>query len=227
MDSSIMIAGIRRHTEQLASDAADNLDAPIQHCPGWMVVDVVTHLGEVQGFWANVVEHRSTEQPHRDNSRAGVAPHEAVAWLRHQSSRLTSALATCADDVALWTWWPSAQNAGFIKRRQLNESAVHGWDVRNALGQPDPIDEETSLVGLQEFVEVMAVDLQSGKPRPPQVELRVVNGLWRGLLFDPLATTSVSLLLEGSASDLLLCLWGRHPVDDPLIAAAIDTIDLS
>lgn len=222
-----MVRGIRRHTEQLASDAEENLDAPIQHCPGWTVVDVVTHLGEVQGFWANVVEHRSTQQPHRDNPGAGVAANEAVAWLRHQSSRLTSALATCADDVALWTWWPPAQHAGFIKRRQLNESAVHGWDVRNALGHPDPIDEETARVGLQEFVEVMAVDLQPGKPMPPQVELRVVDGLWRRLLFDPSAATSDSLVLEGSASDLLLSVWGRRAIDDPAIAAAIDTIDLS
>ena len=222
-----MIQGIRRHTDQLATDAVANLDAPIEHCPGWTVVDVVIHLGEVQGFWADVVGRRSTEQPHRGHPGADVERHEAVAWLCNKSSRLTSALTTCADDVALWTWWPPAQHAGFVKRRQLNESAVHGWDVRNALGRPDPIDEETARVGLQEFVEVMAVDLQPGKPMPPQVELRVVDGLWRGLLFDPSAASGDSLLLEGTASDLLLSLWGRHTVDDAAIAAAIDTIDLS
>ena len=183
-----MIQGIRRHTDQLATDAVANLDAPIEHCPGWTVVDVVIHLGEVQGFWADVVGRRSTEQPHRGHPGADVERHEAVAWLCNQSSRLTSALTTCADDVALWTWWPPAQHAGFVKRRQLNESAVHGWDVRNALGSPDPIDEETARVGLQEFVEVMAVDLQPGKPMPPQVELRVVDGLWRRLLFGYMGT---------------------------------------
>jgi uncharacterized protein (TIGR03083 family) len=229
-----MIEGIKTVSEQLAVSASRNLDAPVEHCPGWTVRDLLVHIGEVQRFWARIVSERLVARP-TDVPRGLPEGAEPIAWFRSQTTALTSALDTCADDVALWTWWDPEQHAGWVKRRQLDEVVIHAWDAANAVGVAGPIPVELAVVGLQEFVDVFACDLRGGA-EPPAVSLVATDCDWGGVLFG--GDTSVgngsvgpgalpSLELRATASNLLLSLWGRVSVVDPAIASALAAIDLS
>jgi uncharacterized protein (TIGR03083 family) len=226
MDSSTLVDGIRSHSAALTIDAARDLDAPVEHCPGWTVADLVVHIGDVQWFWAEAVIRRVQERSELDQVVRVSDRGEPLRWFRTQTGRLVEALASCTDDVALWTWWPSSQNAAFVKRRQFNEVVMHGWDARNAVGDPRPIDTASALIGLEEFVEVMSCDLVEGA-RPPSVALRCTDDPWRGTLFDESPDDSARLHLEGTASDLLLTVWRRIECADVDVATALAPIDLS
>lgn len=224
-----MIEQLRSESEALAISALINMDAQVEHCPAWTIRDLVVHIGEVQRFWVRIVSDRLMARP-TDGLRGLPEGAEPIQWFRSQTTALVSALATCADDVPLWTWWDPEQNAGWVKRRQLNEVVVHGWDAANAVGISRRIPTEVAIVGLQEFVDVFACELSDGA-EPPPVVLAATDCDWNAVLFPHTSkdglTAGPSLELRASASDLLLSLWGRVRVADPAIAAALGAIDLS
>jgi uncharacterized protein (TIGR03083 family) len=225
-----MIEQLRTVSEQLAVSASANMEASVQHCPGWTVHDLVVHIGEVQRFWVRIVGERLTARP-MDGLRELPEGVEPLEWFRSQTTALVSVLATCADDVSVWTWWEPQQNAAWVKRRQLNEVVVHAWDAANAVGSASPIPTDLAVVGLQEFVDVFARDLREGA-EPPPVALVATDCDWSAVLFsgEPIVNPSApvpKLELCGTASEVLLSLWGRSTLVDPATAAALGAIDLS
>jgi uncharacterized protein (TIGR03083 family) len=226
MQSDVMIEGIRRISEEMAVDASNDLDASVEHCPGWLMRDLVAHIGSVQQFWVSIVEGRHVTRPSTAELRGLPNDADAIGWFREQTHRLTTALHTCADDVPVWTWFEPQQNALFVKQRQLIEVAVHGWDARNAVGDPRPISAEVATVGLQEFVDIMALDIVAGT-NPPPITLRATDVTWAGTIFSDVNPRANVIALDGTASDLLLTLWNRKPIDDPAVARALAAVDLS
>ncbi len=228
-----MIEQLRTVSEQLAVSASVNMEAPVQHCPGWTVRDLVIHIGEVQRFWVRIVGERLTLRP-TDGMRGLPEGAEPIDWFRSQTTALVSVLTTCADDMLVWTWWEPQQNTAWVKRRQLNEVVVHAWDVANAVGRASPIPTDLAVVGLQEFVDVFGRDLREGA-EPPPVSLVATDCDWSALLFSDSSpegstdgsTVAAGLELRGSASEVLLSLWSRVSVADPAITAALGSIDLN
>jgi uncharacterized protein (TIGR03083 family) len=220
-----MIEHLRVVSEQLAVSASVNMDASVEHCPGWTVRDLVVHIGEVQRFWVRIATERLTSRP-VDWLRGLPEGAEPIEWFRSQTAALVATLTTCADDVALWTWWEQEQNAAWVKRRQLNEVVVHAWDAAHAVGLAPAIPVRLAVLGLQEFVDVFMHDLREGVT-PLPVSLVATDGDWNAVVFRHDESVAPTLELRGSASDLLLSLWGRRQVADPVMADALAAIDLS
>ncbi len=218
-----MLRAIATLSEAMAIDAAVDLDARVEHCPAWAVRDLVLHIGDVQWFWAEVVSRQFIDRAMIDANPRPAVRGEPIAWFRRQTERLVDALDSCDPHTPLWTWWPPSQHAGFVFRRQMIEVAVHGWDASNAVGLDRSIDAGVATVGLAEFVEVMAEDIVEGSS-PNAVSLEPTDNEWRGLLF---AERGAPIALSLSASDLLLAVWGRHAVADPVVAQSLAAIDLS
>jgi uncharacterized protein (TIGR03083 family) len=225
MDSARMIQGIALHSEAMAVDGARNLDAAVAACPGWTVRDLVEHIGRVQWFWSELVERRVQDQAEMNDVSYPSDRGEPLDWFRTQTARLVAGLQTMADTDSLWTWWEPEQTALFAKRRQFNEVVVHGYDARHAVGDPRPVPSDAAIVGLDEFVAIMAKDLSDDQPTPPPLALVATDVNWTSVLFE--GNPGPTLALEGSASDLLLSLWSRLPVRDPAVGAALSAIDLS
>ncbi len=219
------VRSIRQDSElfyDTALDADPSLGVPC--CPGWTVADLVWHLGEVQWFWAAAVEQRvtapeqiETGKPSRPKSYTDV-----VAWGGSQLDHLVRSLESAADDVPVWTWAldDSDHNVGFIRRHQVQEAAVHRWDMQSSAGQssPDPIDPEIASDCIDEFLAVqLPFVVNEKKPLSGSLHLHCtdVAGEW---YIEPdgrvdRAHAKGDVAMRGTASDILLALYARISID--------------
>ena len=193
-------------------------------CPDWTVADLVWHLGEVHWFWATDIEERLRD-PKEIRANKPDRPHkypDLVAWGRSQLDRLIGVLESASDDLAVWTWAmdDSLHNAGFIRRHQVQETAVHRWDIQSAASNrdQDPIDAEAASDAIDEFLTVsLPFGVNHSKPLSGTVHLHCtdVPGEWfieRDGRVDR-AHAKGDVAVRGTASDLLLALYDRIPIE--------------
>jgi uncharacterized protein (TIGR03083 family) len=211
------------------------LDLPVPACPEWTVLDLVHHLGSVYAFVLSHVSRGVTTTPERrrddveaEMRAAGGLPtgDEAVAWWDDKHRTLVRTLEALDPDLPAWNWAPQAKKAGFWHRRMAHETAVHRWDAQIAVGLTDPIETKLAADGITEVLDTW---LPAGKRRGPRdrtgiVALRATDleQEWhvrlRGegialldtdTLFDDDAHQHERAIAAGTASDLLLVLYGR------------------
>jgi uncharacterized protein (TIGR03083 family) len=225
------VEGIAFHSAEMAVDAARNLHAPVAACPGWTVRDLVEHIGRVQWFWSEIVERRVQDRDEMNHVSYPSERGDPITWFGRQSKRLVTGLHTMADTDPLWSWWEPEQTALFAKRRQFNEVVMHAYDTRNAVGDPRPIPVRAALTGLDEFIAIMSKDICKDHPAPSPVRLRATDSDWTGVLFEEanerVGGSDETLELCGTASELLLTLWGRRLAPDPMVRTALAAVDLS
>jgi uncharacterized protein (TIGR03083 family) len=184
--------------ERLLLAAEGSMGLPVPACDGWVVRDVVEHVGTVYGHKIAALElGRRPEPSEWDGPEPGV---DEVVWCHALLDRLAADLARLAPDEPAWTWWEPDQTAGFWQRRMALETAVHRADVESAVGPVTPIDADLALDGIDELLHIMLADAGIEDVPGPVVGA--------GSVRVDIAGTSVS----AGASDLLLWLWGRTPV---------------
>ena len=219
------LAAIRRDSDRFygTADIADPTRV-VPSCPAWTVADIVWHLGEVHWFWRTVIEMRATNPEDVEKAKPsrpdGYA--ELVASGRTQADRMVEVLVANADDIAVWTWaLDEAQHTvGFIRRHQAQEAAVHRWDIELAAnGKGEPVDAEVATDAIDEFLSVqLPWCVRAEKPLPGSVHLHCtdVDGEWFIHADGRVETThaKADAAIRGTASDLLLMLYKRVPVDD-------------
>ncbi len=146
-DVPYYIACLRDQGEQLAAAAAAaGLDAPVPSCPGWLVRDLLGHLGFVHRWAASHVTGRS------DPALAGISEQELIrlapadeslpGWFRQGHAALVSALQEAPPELDCWTFLAAPSPLVFWSRRQAHETAIHHADAQLAAGavsggQPD------------------------------------------------------------------------------------------
>jgi uncharacterized protein (TIGR03083 family) len=136
---------------------------------------------------------------------------------------LLSALGEAGPDAGCWTWWPlsdAPQTAGAVARHQVQEASVHAYDAQEAIGKPEPVPAAAAVDGVGEFLQVTYGAEGAWPHRPARVAFVAAEGpSWtldlttEGAKLDPAAGGEPSTTVTGSASDILLALFGRVPVD--------------
>jgi uncharacterized protein (TIGR03083 family) len=220
------LESIRQEGERFYETAlVANPSLGIPACPGWTIADLAWHLGEVHWFWASDVERRASDpeqleaaKPARPTTYADV-----TEWGRSQLDRMVRILESTADDIPVWTWAmnESDHTVGFIRRHQVQETAVHRWDMQDAATNqdPDPIDPEMASDAIDEFLSItLPWGVNHSKPLRGSVHLHCtdVAGEWfieRNGTVDR-AHAKGDVALRGTASDLLLALYNRIDIDD-------------
>jgi len=219
------LVAIRRDSDRFYA-TADSADPtrPVPSCPDWTIADLVWHLGDCHWFWGSDIETRASgpdeieqAKPERPASYGDV-----IAWGRAQADRMIQLLETTPDGVAVWTWAldDSEHNVGFIRRHQVQEAAVHRWDIEKAAtGRPQPIEPEVASDSVDE---ILAITLPWGvrrdKPLPGSVHIHCTDteGEWfvhpDGRV-EPIHAKG-DVAIRGTASDLLLALYTRVPIGD-------------
>lgn len=230
------LEALRRDGDALLHAAGRNPMAPVPTCPGWSVVDLLAHLLRVYRYAAR--QARSEERLPGDDTE--LAPEAVPAAVADAHAELLLVLAELDPDAPAWNSLPDAPDlAGYWGRRMAVETALHRWDVENAVGQPTPIEPALACDGIDEAL----TDLlprrrrRAGETMAGSAHLHATDAPegspaeWTLTLLADAAVhvrrshEKADAALRGPAGELLLAVWGR-PADverfgDAEIAAAI------
>ncbi|MEO3779689.1 maleylpyruvate isomerase family mycothiol-dependent enzyme [Micromonospora sp. B11E3] len=204
-------------------------ETPVLSCPGWTVADLALHLGGVYHWVHSVAGSGVTTPPDRrglPEPPAGVSPLE---FWQQGYDRLMTLLDGLDPEAASWNWAPQPKKAAFWPRRMAHETAVHRWDAQLAVAAGEPIEAKLAADGVSEVLDTW---LPAGRRRVP--------GQWHGVVHlsapdaaqdwylrlrgEGVALLDTATILDhdehrarvevtGTASDLLLALWGRISFD--------------
>jgi uncharacterized protein (TIGR03083 family) len=212
------VAAIERESAALV-DAATSLGTDVPACPGWDVAELVRHVGSAHHNAARIVGERLQEHPSRAELQApeGVDP---VDWLTASTAALAEVLRATDPATPVWTFG-SDGTAAFWARRMAQETMVHRVDVEQATGRPSVLDRELADDGIDESLHVFVPMLARADAGPSGGELllHALDGRSWVLRFDVGSVAvdadhrQADACVQGSASDLLLWLWGRVPTD--------------
>ncbi len=145
-------------------------------------------------------------------------------WFLERATRLEDTLRDADPEERVATWWPPDQTAGFWIRRMAHETAIHHWDVENAVGSPRSI-EPVALAqdGLDETLTVILPSEREHSDAPAQGESYHFhqtdgNGEWTvRFASEGVQITRgherADVAVRGPASELQLFLLGRIPAD--------------
>jgi uncharacterized protein (TIGR03083 family) len=213
---------IIEHCEQTAFSALGALDKPVTHCPGWNVRELLDHLIGVHWFWATIVEQQLLEPP-ESGEPAPVPESEVIVRFLDGARHLVHVLKNAPQDAQVWTWAPTQLDVAFITRHQIQEIAVHHWDVANASGRPFALSPAVACDAIDEFL-TFSVSSES-YPAPADrplidgalgLQCTDVNEGWtvrdgsvpRTIAFSHGVDEGVPTL-SGTSTELLLWLFGR------------------
>jgi len=217
MEAATYVDALEHEGGLLATTASGGLDAPVHACPGWVVADVVGHLGRVYRSVGDIVEHRLTEPPAMSVPRP-PAGRAVVDYYTTGLTRLVSLLRATPPDTPVYTW-SAAGIAGFYHRRIAHETGVHRVDVQAALGAVDPFDADLAADGVSELYEVVLPFglARTGAPLPAgSLHLHRTDGAgeWTldvadGVLRVDHGHGKATAAVRGPASDLFVFAWNR------------------
>lgn len=224
--------------EAAGREAAGSAVAPaVPSCPGWVVTDLVVHLGFVHRLVARVVGGRM-QQPPADGDRSwlglpgpwldwlppgrapqGPVPAALLDWFHTGAAALGELFGAADPGERVWTW-SADHSVGFWQRMQAIEAAVHRWDAQDALGATRPLDAALATDAIVQTFEVMAPMRRAVAKAPPGRGEKFVfrrtdgPGAW-AVRFDadPVLLTAAEggydVEISATASDLALFLWHR------------------
>jgi uncharacterized protein (TIGR03083 family) len=220
-----MLELIEGRSAALRSALAAALAERVPSCPDWTGRDLIAHLGEVQRFWAVAVVAGKPEIAPEDADVPEREPTgDLLDWSERSTGALLDALRDAGPDRPVWSWW-GPTTAARVARHQLQEAGVHAWDAEDTIGRSGPLPAEIAADGVDEFLSV-EVPTNGTWPHPaaavgltatdaPGDDRRVVLVPAGGTLEPGPATGNA--VLGGSASDLILALYGRRPVDSLVV----------
>jgi uncharacterized protein (TIGR03083 family) len=243
--AALRAEGAAFHTAIEAAGDAGQLDATVPTCPDWTVRQLAFHLSDVYRYVATHVVRGEASKP----ERAAPEPTEGVdplAYFDRQFAEVLRVLEAVDPDLPAYNWAPQAKRASFWHRRMAVETAMHRWDAQVAVGPAEPVEAKLATDGINEVMDSM---LPAGRRRGQVEGVRGVVALHAAdvgqdwyirLRGQGIALLDTDTLLDddhpheraqatGTASDLLLALYGRVPYDvlevagDPRLLEALRT----
>ncbi len=216
------------HLQHLSADSerfatmleTASTDEPIAACPGWDLLRLAEHLGQIHRWAAFCV---SNDRPPTDDESAALEsfePDRAADWLREGAVRLVEVLDSIDPAAPPWHPFPVERTAAVWPRRQAHETAVHRWDAERAVGVAAMIDPALASDGIDEYFELAVPRLvERRRIELPTGSLHVhctdIDGEWL-VWADETGYRMIrehqkgDAALRGPAEPILLELWGRE-----------------
>lgn len=152
LDTGAHLSALAADSEALIDLAADHLDAPVEACPGWTVAELIGHLGGVYS-WVSLVAGAAGERPALQRDPAPDDRARLAGWFREQRAAVLDALSSREPDAPAWIFTSGGRgDIGWWRRRQAAETAVHLFDVEQAVGQPGSMEPELAADGVDEML---------------------------------------------------------------------------
>lgn len=202
-----------------------DLTAPVPTCPGWSLADLGEHLRWTHAWASHAV---TAGTPDGDSPAPGSERTALVAGYRAAAADLLGVLRATDPEAPAWTFG-SEKVAGFWQRRQVHEVTLHLYDALAAQQATDSWEVSADLAwdGVAEVATLFyprQVRLGRSAPLTAPLRLRASDTGGETMLANDVLAPEV--VLEGTARELLLVLWGRVPATGPaaeLLAAATAT----
>jgi uncharacterized protein (TIGR03083 family) len=224
------VAGEIRRFAALVEDA--DMRVPIPTCPGWTLADLVEHVGTINRWATYMVDNLSVERATREDMDFDTPtdPSELAAWLAAGAGPLEEIFAAAEPDAQMWAWGLD-RSVRFWPRRMLHETGVHRVDAAMALGVATSVDGAVAADGIDEVLDNVAcasyfaprVDELRGDGQVLRLDATDRDDRWRITLLPDRyrwehAGGDGNVTVRGTASDLLLALYGRvSPGDEHLV----------
>jgi len=234
MDADRYLDALARESTALA-DAADAAgpDAPVPTVEGWTVADLVSHCASGDLWARRIVESDTPERASHDLPPDAPTGAALVPYFREGARRLVELLTASDPEKSVWTFSPTDRTARFWRRRRAHETAIHRFDAQSAEGTSSPIDAEMAADGIDEFLTVFVARFgQDAVTAGETLHFHCTDVAGEWLVTregDDLRITREhakgDVAARGSASDLMLFLWGRVPAERLEVfgdAAALD-----
>ena len=216
------LRSLRDDGAALATAAGRGLDPPVPACEGWTVADLVLHTGMVHRHKLEIVRGRLAQPP--DPWPPPAPPRaELLGWYQQGLAELVTVLEDADLEARVWTFNRPDQTVAFWRRRMAQETAVHRVDAEAAHGDPRPVPAALAADGVAELLEVFLAPHADGAPvggRGESLHLHATDaeGEWRLRLLPAGVEVGQghgqsAATAAGTASDLLLFLWGRAKAD--------------
>jgi uncharacterized protein (TIGR03083 family) len=210
--------------------SASGLDARVPTCPDWTLLELAQHMGDSRRRWAAIVAAGPDAAPPPKSAPEGAptAPRDLdalLAWSAEATGELLDALREAGPDRACWTWWSGSQSprtTGAVARHQLHGITVHTYDAQLAAGAVQPLPDEVALDGVDEFLHTCCATTSPWPHEPAVLDYHATEGRsWRLHLSAVGARVTrrpdddgvADLTGRGTASELVLSMFGRIPVD--------------
>ncbi|WP_347354718.1 maleylpyruvate isomerase N-terminal domain-containing protein [Intrasporangium sp.] len=130
----------RAATVLRANATAAPLERPVPTCPGWTLLDLVTHTGMVHRWAADRLRGEAELDPAGHEATGRAAP-DVLGWFDTGATALLQSIVDAPDDLAAPVFLADAPPARlFWARRQAHETTIHAVDALGArLGRaPEP-----------------------------------------------------------------------------------------
>jgi uncharacterized protein (TIGR03083 family) len=240
------LAALRAEGPALHAAAAEaGPDTAVPSCPGWTMADLVEHVDAVLHYVRAHVPRGVTDPPERFPKPPRPAWSAALDGLQREITGTIETLDAVDPELPAWNWAPQAKKAAFWPRRMAHELSVHRWDAQLAIGRSEPIETKLAADGVNEVLDSW---LPAGRRTGPTELHGVVHLVATDASYDwfvRLRGAGVALLdtgtildtddhhpragATGTASDLMLALWGRvepavlEITGDPRLFSALRT----
>ncbi|GAB2614714.1 maleylpyruvate isomerase family mycothiol-dependent enzyme [Streptomyces capparidis] len=237
------LEALRREGELLIAAATrSGPDAAVPTCPGWVVRDLVHHMGGIMRWAGTTVAGRLAERlppgPERDRAVGPMPTDEClVPWFRESHAGLLETLRSAPDDLDCWRMFGTLTPKAFWARRQAHETAIHRVDAETAAGDGlSPVPADFALDGIDELLAGVH-SLPRSRMRTEKPALLLVRADEGGapwyvhLSADPPrvereGTAVPDCTVTGPAQDLYLALWNRTATDVLDVAGDASLLDL-
>jgi uncharacterized protein (TIGR03083 family) len=223
MEPAQYVDHLNRDSDALA-DAAETAgpDVHVPTCPGWTVEDLLRHCAGGDQWARTIVETGSRDTASNtlpDDAPTGAA---LIPYFRAGAHALARTLAATDPGASVWTFSPADRTTRFWTRRRAHETAVHRYDAQSAAATTAPLDTDLAVDGVDEFLTVFLprLDRAAAALGTGTIHLHCTDTAGEWLLTggaDGVVVTREhakgDVAARGTASDLVLFLWGRVPAD--------------
>jgi len=180
-----------------------NPDLSVPQYPEWTVRDLISHTASIHGRTTLVCETLSLERISAPRLPEGA---DELDWYEETLAGMLASLGAADPASEVWAF-DSVGTIAFWERRMVVETGVHRWDAEQAFGEPNPLLDEVSRAGLDEFPVMWLQHL--GEPPPLQLVATDLDETWVYGVGQP------EQIVEGAASEIYLRLMARPGVELP------------
>ncbi|HVM09031.1 MAG TPA: maleylpyruvate isomerase family mycothiol-dependent enzyme [Acidimicrobiales bacterium] len=214
-----LLEALRRESAALSETLDGDLGIPVPSCPDWTLETLVNHIGRVHRWATAAIAAKGAAVPF-----PGRPERIDRAWFDEGTTALISAIEEAEADDEAWNFMGEPPQVRFWIRRQTHETSIHRWDAENARhgdGSAQPIETELALDGIDELLDVVGPRNYGGDDLGGTLHLHATDsphGEWLirtldGELLVGHDHQKGDAAVRGTASDLLLWIWGRTPLD--------------